>query len=80
MRLMATYMRLYLLLAITSSCTLCFQNISVHGNASDMADDTQTNTPKVDTTANFSAIPGIPGIPAKFPLNLNGPAGPIGPK
>jgi hypothetical protein len=80
MRLILSYIHLYLLLAITSSCTLCFQNISVHGNATDMADDTQTNTPKVDTTANFSAMPNIPGIPPKFPLNLNGPAAPVGTK
>jgi hypothetical protein len=75
MRVIASYSGLLLILAISiynlCGCTLCFQNISVHGNATDMADDTQTNTPKVDTTANFSAMPGIP----KFPY-ANGTVGP----
>ncbi len=75
MRLIATYMGLSLLLAISiynlCGCTLCFQNISVHGNAENMADDTQTNTPTVDTNANFSLIPKVPKMPY-----MNGPAGP----
>lgn len=44
---------------IMKGCTLSFQNISTHGTAEDLVDETQDTTPKVSTSvsAPISAIP-----------------------
>jgi len=39
----------------TTSCTISFQNISTHGTATDLVDENQTATPKIDTK--ISVIP-----------------------
>ncbi len=38
-----------------TSCTISFQNISTHGTATDLVDENQTASPKVD--AKVSVIP-----------------------
>jgi len=48
--------------ASTTSCSISYQNISTHGTAEDLVDETQTSSPdiKADATANVSAVPKVP--------------------
>ncbi len=72
-RLIATYTHLLLILGISlmfSGCTLCFQNISTHGTATDLVDDNQSASPTIDTQADISFLPKVPKIPY-----MNGPVG-----
>ena len=43
------------LLVVSNSCTLCLQNISTHGEADDVVDDTLTNQPNVSPTLTIPA-------------------------
>jgi hypothetical protein len=38
------------MMPIVYSCTLSFQNISTHGTATDLVDDTQDASPEVEAT------------------------------
>lgn len=42
---------------IISGCTLSFQNIDTHGQATDLVDDTQTNQPRVIPTLTIPVKP-----------------------
>lgn len=71
MKLMPRYTWLLLISAINlCSCSISYQNISTHGTATDLVDETQTTSPdvKADMNADVSFVPKIP--------YLNGPTGP----
>lgn len=55
-------------LIFATSCTLSLQNISTHGTASDVVDDTLSTTPTVNAPVSLmpSALPGL----SKGPLSL----------
>lgn len=47
---------LFIILSIPfTACTLSYQNISTHGMATDLVDEQQEATPKIDTNAKISA-------------------------
>lgn len=50
---------------LLTACTLSFQNIDTHGTATDLVDDTQSNTPNVSPNISVpvSAVPAIPITP-----------------
>lgn len=52
-------MILFLFFVVTclSSCTISFQNISTHGSATDLVDENQSTTPKVDATVTAPLSP-----------------------
>lgn len=47
---------------ILTSCTISMQNISTHGTATDLVDETQSNEPNVSPTVTIpaSALMGAP--------------------
>lgn len=47
---------LLILFIFLTGCTVTFQNISTHGNAQDLVDDTDT----IDAEPNLTLTPGIP--------------------
>ncbi len=51
---MKNFVLVSLLLYVLTSCTLSFQNISTHGNATDLVDDNLSTSP--DLTVPLSAI------------------------
>lgn len=60
--------KIFILLALVSlvcsGCTIAFHNVSTHGSATDLIDETQSNEPNVSPDISIPlSMPSLPKVP-----------------